>query len=302
MEATELKLVLPVTGSLAFILLLTFSVLSPSRAYAPSLHLTPTAYAYLPFVARPYTCPTTSAHTYSSGIAHQFDHDDPVRPAYNHADKNIELRGYILNTDPGLTRDLVDYGSDDPTQPPQFATMFEPARVPELIAFYRVHNWIWAPSPNPGTRGTPITDWPVTALGLRTTPGEMLHVPKSGYDIGGGMEAIVLFADQDTIALRYTREDSSASPGYTVHVDNICTDPNLLTLYSELDDPNGPRYEYPNRSYQLPNLYAGQPFGTARGSEIVVAIVDTGAFMDPRSCNEWWQIQPGYSGPCPPGN
>jgi hypothetical protein len=139
---------------------------------------------------------------------------------------------------------------------------------------------------------------------LQTTPGEALRVPTSGYDIGGDMEVIVLYADEDTVALRYTREDSSGSAGYTVHVDNICTDPNLLALYSALDAPDGPRYVYkpPNQrpyAYNLPNLAAGQLIGTARDSEVVVAVVDTGGFQDPRSCNGWWQIRPGY-GTCRP--
>lgn len=99
-------------------------------------------------------------------------------------------------------------------------------------------------------------------------------------------------------ALKYTCEDSSAV-GYTVHVDRVNVAPNLLALYKQLDDPNGPRYMYPNNSYHLPSLPAGQPFGTARGMVIVVAIVDTGTFMDPRSCNEWRQIRPGYTGACP---
>jgi len=135
-------------------------------------------------------------------------------------------------------------------------------------------------------------------------PGEILYVPASGYDIGGGLEVIVLFADEDTIAFKYAREDSAGSPGYTLLIDNICTDPNLLALYNALDDPAGPRYVYvppENRPYScdLPALAAGQPFGTARDGEVVVAIVDTGAYQDTRSCNEWWQIRPGYTGSCP---
>ncbi len=249
---------------------------------------------YTPPVTGLGTCPFTSTNEYSSGKVYQHDKDDPVRPAYHHADKNIELRGYTLNTDTSFERDLVDHGSDDPTQPPQFATLFESYRVPELTNFYRVHHWDWAPSPEPGQRLGPIEDWPVTALGLGTTPGETLHVPQSGYDLGGGIKAMVLFADDDTIALHYTREDSSAL-GYTVHIDNICTDPNLLALYEQRDDPDGPRYDYPNDHYNLPNLTADQPIGVAGSDEIVVAIVDTGAFMDPRSLNEWWQIRPDYS-------
>ena len=98
--------------------------------------------------------------------------------------------------------------------------------------------------------------------------------------------------------MHYAREDTAAR-GYTVHVSNIHTDPNLLKLYRQLDDPNGPRYKFPNAQYDLPTLSGGQPFGTARGAEVVVAMVDTGTFMDPRSCDEWWQIRHGYTGACP---
>ncbi len=244
-----------------------------------------------------FGCPTTSTQQYSSGTVYQVELDNPVRPAFNHADKNLELRGYTTNPDPSLAHDLVDYGSGDPTQPPQLATLFNPARVPDMDDLYQVHEWIWADPPDPGQRGAPLTHFSVTALGMRTTPGESLSVPTSGYDIGGGYEVIVLFADEDTVALKYTRDDSAGSSGYTVHVDHICTDPNLLALYNALDDPDGPRYRYtppPQRpyTYELPTLSAGQPFGTAWETEIIVAIVDRGGFMDPRSRDEWWQIRP----------
>jgi hypothetical protein len=259
------------------------------------------SYIYLPAVAKPPAsiCPISSSNQYSSGTAFQFDLDNPVRPAFNHADKNLALRGYVVNRDSGLKRQLIDYGSDDPNQPPQLASLFQPDRVPGFKEFYQVRNWNWALSPNPGSRGGPITSPKVTAMGLTTTPGETLHVPRSAYDIGGGMEVVILYADEDTVTLRYTREDSSGSAGYTLHVDGICTDLNLLSLYNSLDNPSGPRYDYkpPNQrpyGYPLPNLRAGQVFGYAPGHEIVVAIVDSGAFQDPRSCNEWWQVRPGY--------
>lgn len=247
------------------------------------------------------TCPVASANVYAHGAAQQYDQDDPVRPAWNHADKNLKMRSYAPNTDPSLIRGLVGYGSDDPSQPPQLATLFSPSRVPAFGAFHRVHEWNWAPSPAPGTRGAPLTQYRVTAMGLRTNPGEPLRVPTSNYDIGEGMEVIVLFADERTIAFRYGRQDSSGARGFTVHVDNICTDPNLLALYDTLDAPTGPRYQYvgDGYSYSLPSLPAGQQFGTSRGSEIVVAVTDSGTFLDPRSCNEWWQQRPGYTGGCP---
>lgn len=255
--------------------------------------------AYLPLAVTPIECAPGSTNSYAGGPAFQYDNDNPVRPAYNHADKNIELRGYVPNTDPGLQRELVDYGSGDPTQPPQLATLFSPYQVPPLTEFYRVHSWIWAPSPDPGTRSDPMTFYAATALAFGLPPGTPLHTPHSGYDIGGGMEVIVLFADEDTITLHYTREDSAAL-GYTIHIDHICTDPNLLSLYNSLDDPNGPRYDYPSPVYNLPNLPTGKVFGTTGSSNMVVAIVDSGTFLDPRSCNEWWQIRPGYPGSCPP--
>jgi hypothetical protein len=265
----------------------------------------PTDYVYLPLVLKPFYCPVTSSNVYAGGTAYQFDNDDPVRPAWNHADKNIELRFYSANTDPSLQRELVDYASHELVQPPQFATMFNPYRVPTMTTFYRVHAWFWASSPDPGTRGPPIDSPDTSALGLQPVAGEELHVPASGYTIGGGMEVVVLFADEDTVTLRYSRDDSAGSAGYTVHVDNICADPNLLALYDSLDNPTGPRYTYvpPGErpySYDLPNLAEGEVFGTARSEELVVAIVDTGAFIDTRSCTDWWQIRPGYAGSCPP--
>jgi hypothetical protein len=258
--------------------------------------------AYLPIIFGPPLpiCGNTTGQTYSQGPAFQFDQDNPVRPAWNHADKNIDLRGYDLHPDPSQKKELVDYGSGDPTQPPQLATLFSPHKVPPITNLYRINGWNWAPSPTPGTRGTPVTFPSVTAVGWATTVGEFIHTPTSGYDIGGGMEVIVIFADENSVTLRYTREDSGGSPGYTVHIDQICTDAALLALYNALDNPAGPRYQFPSSGYNLPQLPAGQPLGYAKGSEVVVAIVDSGMFWDPRSCNEWWQIRPGYGGSCPP--
>lgn len=282
------------------VLALALAIGGANGAEPRPLEVTQSSYVYLPLVAKP--CPSVYSGQYSSGAALQQDTDNPVRPAYSHADKNLELRSYTPNTDPGLVQDLVSYGSAETPMPPQLATLFEPSRVPTLTSFCRVHDWIWAPSPDPGTRGDPITAWPVTALGMETTPGEVVRVPVSDYDIAGGMEVLVMFADHDTLALRYARQDSVAPRGYTVHLDNVCTDPNLLALYNSLDDPNGPRYQYVGTgySYPLPNLFAGQPLGSARDSEVVVAIVDTGGFMDTRSCNDWWQVRPGYTLDCQP--
>ena len=279
------------------LLLLSLGVVWFSNETNAQGSLTPKA--YLPMLLVADACPTTSNESYSSGIAFQFDQDNPVRPAFNHADKNIALRNYTLNTASNLQRELVDYGSDDPTQPPQLATFFSPNQVPNFSGFYQVHQWNYAPSPTPGVQAEPISFPKVTAISFDLDSGTSLYAPSSGYNIGGGVEVIVLFADEDTVTLHYTREDSAAR-GYTLHIDNICTNPNLLALYNNLDRSDGPRYEYPSNGYDLPTLPAGQIFGTTSNEDMVVAIADTGAFQDPRSCNEWWQIRPGYTGSCPP--
>src|SRR2546430_10812853 len=65
-----------------------------------------------------FACPTTSSNSYLQGGIQQWDYDNPVRPAWNHADKNLALRSYAATT---ALQDFVDYGLGDSTQPPQFA-------------------------------------------------------------------------------------------------------------------------------------------------------------------------------------
>ena len=255
------------------------------------------AMVYLPLVLTA-GCTSVSSNVYTSGAATQFDKDDPVRPTNDHADKNIDLRGYVANTSSGLQQELIDYGSDDPTQPPQFATLFDPNQVPPISGYYQVHQWAFATSPTAGTRAEAIAVPKVTGISFSLAAKTPLHVPSSGYDIGGGMEVLVIYADADTVSLHYTREDSAAT-GYTVILDKICTDPNLLSLYESLDSSSGARYDFPSAGYDLPNLTAGQMVGTTGSEDMVLIINDTGSFQDPRSCNEWWQIKPGYTGTCP---
>lgn len=156
------------------LILLMLGAAMPGAATPMMSDFTPTAYVYLPAIVRQPTptpiCPVTSDRQYSQGIAFQYELDDPVRPASTHPDKNLEMRGYSLNTDPNLRRELIDYGVGDATPPPQFATMFDPHRVPELRSFYQVHHWIWDVSPDPGSPANPIENPPVTALGVGIVP------------------------------------------------------------------------------------------------------------------------------------
>ena len=62
-------------------------------------------------------------------------------------------------------------------------------------------------------------------------------------------------SDEWRCAMR--REDSAGAAGYTVHIEGLCTDPNLLALYNQLNAANGPRYVLSRSQYPLPVLPAG---------------------------------------------
>jgi hypothetical protein len=193
------------------------------------------------------------------------------RPAAEHADLNLALRGYELTS---AYLGLIDSGGGDPNAP-QLYTLFADERVPDIPAVYQVYDWDWGGN----CRGPLLTNPEVTLAGMDVTPGEVLHLPDSGYDIGQGYEALVLYATEERITLKYTREDNVVA-GYTVHVEGVCVEPSLLALYNQWDAAG---------RGELPALRGGQPFGRARGDEIQVAIRDTGTFMDPRSRGCWWQ-------------
>jgi hypothetical protein len=122
-----------------------------------------------------------------------------------------------------------------------------------------------------------MTDPEVTLADLVATPGETIHVPGSGYDIGDGYQVLLLYANEERLTLKYTREDTIVG-GYGIHLENVCVDANLLALYRQLNDAG---------RHELPALRAGQAFGRARSDHIGVGMRDTG-FMDPRSRKDWW--------------
>ena len=119
----------------------------------------------------------------------------------------------------------------------------------------------------------------MTLAGMTTLADEVIRTPFSGYDIGGGHTAMVLYVGKSTITLKYTADDDVVH-GYTVHIEGICVDLGLQLIYEQCDV--GKRKE-------LPVLKSRQPLGRALGTEVRVAVRDTGSFMDPRSRKDWWQ-------------
>ena len=93
---------------------------------------------------------------------------------------------------------------------------------------------------------------------------------------------LVHFANEQRVTLQYTRDDIT-SVGYTLHVEQVCVDPALVALYRDLDRLGRAR---------LPALRPGQVFGRARQDQVLVAIRDSGRFMDPRSRRDWWDWRP----------
>jgi len=246
------------------------SRLAGGRGGAVPLHSsdTLTTYLYLPLVMGFDPCAPIPGASYDvlSVLPPPTD-----RPAEEHADLNLALRGYEPT---GAFNGLVDYTGGTDLNAPQLPGLFSDDRTPAFSNVYQVHQWDWPTN----SQGPVITNPAVTLAAFAVTPGETIHVPGSGYDIGG-YAVLVLYASADRITLKYTREDNVVQ-GYTLHVENVCVEPTLLALYQTWNGLG---------RGSLPALRAGQPFGRARGSEIGVAIRDTGAFMDPRSRKDWWQ-------------
>lgn len=231
-------------------------------------------------------CDTIPGETYGTLVPNE----TTDRPAEQHPDLNLTLRGYKQTTG---TLGLVDYdGATDPNSV-RLYTMFADQRVPILPGVSQVYNWDW----DNMVRG-PLIDYPdVTLAGMQVATDEALRVPNSGYNIGtvtarpiegifrdapvddpNAYEVLVLYAATNRITLKYTREDNVIK-GYTLHVENVCVAPNLLALYKQWNDAG---------RGQLPALKAGQAFGRAWNTEIGVVIRDNGTFMDPRSRKDWW--------------
>lgn len=193
------------------------------------------------------------------------------RPPAQHADLNIKLRGWQAT---GGDLGLVNYNGPTDTEAPKLYRLFADQRVPTFVQNYQVNQWDWGCN----CKGGPINDWPVTMSGMAVSPGETIHVPDSGYEIAPGLEVMVLYADQDSITLKYTAEDNVIY-GYTIHLLDICVDPSLKSLYDQ---------KHAAGRGELPAIAAGQPVGRARTGEIKVVIRDTGQFMDPRVEKDWW--------------
>lgn len=220
-------------------------------------------------VAQPAGCTGLPGETYGAVTVS----GPPSRlPAANHPDLNLALRGYESATAPAA---LIHIDGPVDSGAPQLTGLFADRRHATVAATYQVYDWDWECD----CRGGLISEAAATLVGLAVAHGEPLYTPDSPRTIGSGYEALVLYATADRITIKFTREDNVVS-GYTLHVEGICIEPNLLAHYTALDRA---------RRAELPALRGGQPFGRAQGGVVRVAIRDNGQFLDPRGRPHWWR-------------
>ncbi len=194
------------------------------------------------------------------------------RPQARPADVNLQVRGSVPVT---ATRALVDYTGEADGAAPQFAGLFADNRTPSFVGAYQLYDW----NQSCDCRGGLLSDYDVSLIALAATPGETIRLPDSGYEIASGFEALVVYADPDRLVFTYTRSNGVID-GYVVYIDSLLVDPTLVALYRQTNDAG---------RAELPALKSGQPFAKAKGSEIKLAIRDSGAFLDPRSRKDWWR-------------
>jgi hypothetical protein len=205
--------------------------------------------------------------TTANGYATQSIVGNPTStPAHLQADLNIKLRGLLEVNE---IRQLVQLNGPTDGGAPKVNTLFVDHRTPGIARVFKVGVF--------GGLAQGTESGAVHVLEFVSQGGEELRTPASGYDIGDGKTALVLYADDDSLTLKYTREDNIVH-GYAIHLLGLQVEPALRNLYDSCVAAG---------RQQLPALAAGQRLGTANGT-LRVSVRDTGQFMDPRSRKDWY--------------
>ncbi len=169
----------------------------------------------------------------------------------------------------GLVKIGYPAGEPPDQKAPQLCTIFSQPRKPEFVNLYAVGVYQGI--------GSGVENNPPHLADFGSVPGETIYAPNHGYDIGDGLGYLVVYADNDSIALHVGDSDGTID-GYAVHFMNLDVNPELVRLYQA---NSGGRE-------QLPAVGKHQAIGTSRGGVVTVVIRDTGSFMDPRSALDWY--------------
>lgn len=210
------------------------------------------------------------------------------KAAHVDPDTNIVLRQFI--NVPG-TLDLIDFQHDVADPSPQLCSLFAGGTLRPFTELYGVGYYDGFNVTNIDLSGI-IQQDPPHNIGFQVTPGETIYIPPLPISdptkqIGGdegkpSYDAVLMFADDNSVAIKYTRNDSPQD-GFTVHVLGINPDPSLRAIYDQSRVAG---------SWYLPGLYGGRVIGSAKGSVIWVSVRSFGLFLDPRWKNDWWTSCP----------
>ena len=117
-----------------------------------------------------------------------------------------------------------------------------------------------------------------------------VKVPSTGYDIGGGYEAMVVFASSDRVAIHIGRHEyfvgsgqnncngGTCSGGYWIYVKGICVDKQIQQAYDSVKSAQQAAGADKN-PIQLPMVRPGQILGKATGTSVIVGVRDNGPFI-----------------------
>lgn len=187
-----------------------------------------------------------------------------------HPDINIKLRGFQRTDGVMNVIDLGSLSTDVDPKHPNIDTLFDNPLEHAIVGLYNVGVW-------EGKNTGIYTDW-VHLVGFSVFPTDNIRVPTSGYDLGCGFEVMVLFADENSITIKYTLDDNMVS-GYGIHILGIKVREDIVAKYKAADLAG---------RKELPVLRAGEILGHPAEAAIWVSVRDTGAFLDPRSCQDFW--------------
>ena len=237
-----------------------------------------TSRTYLPLLSNHFAleggCPTSSTVQWGAMQPSQ----SLISGAAQSPDLNMNVRGwYTVEEFLGL----VLYSGPPDLSHPLHLSSVAGSDAGSFTSTYQVNDWDWEGCNCAVPR--PRLPYPVTMLGLATIPGQPLHIASRDLPIDPrGFVAMVVYADERQLALKYTSEDR-VDTGYLIHLSNLCSDPNLVALYEQLDSAG---------RHWLPGVYNDSVVAVALEGEVRVSLRDSGSFLDPRSWKDWWQDQP----------
>ncbi len=135
------------------------------------------------------------------------------------------------------------------------------------------------------------------ALEIPSKPGWPICVPTTGYDIGGGYEAMVVSVEGDRITLHIGIHEymdgndpalggcplgtNNCKGGYWVYISGITVSPDIASAYalkSGIQRADSLQREITHR-IELPIVAPGKKLGTSNGNSVIVALRDSGPLI-----------------------